>query len=151
MKFFVALVLAFLSASNISYAADFDENNPSTWNEGHKIAARFEYCLHVIEEICPKNLNKNVVGNPFADFDKKCPYFTDKLNLAAQLLDEGVSKEQAAQHTLLRIALGEDIARAKVMKKLDIPNTAYENCRNDVEKFLTDEYKPKFNLQSFGD
>lgn len=151
MKLFVVLFLALFSGSSFSYAADFDETDPSTWNESHKIAARFAYCHEVIIEICPFNVKKNAFGNVFAKPKHPCPFFTDKLNLAEKIFNEGTPKRQRHENDKLARTLRIDIQRAKVMKQLEIPLSAYDNCQNDVEEFLADKYKPMFDLKSFND
>jgi hypothetical protein len=147
VKFFVFLVLAFLSAFNICFAAEFDKYNQSTWNEGHQFAARFEYCTVVIESICPQNMGR--LGNPFAEKKHECPFFTDKLKLAKTLLLEQSSEKQRDEYTQIRLALAEEIRRARLMDQLEVPTTAYDNCQNEVGEFLKKYYKPLFNLETF--
>jgi len=91
------------------------------------------------------------MGNPFAEPKHPCPYFTDKLHLAEQILSEQLRGNEGYENLQIRNALLNDMRRAKTMKQLDIPLSAYDNCQNDVEQFLDDNYKPTFDLKTFGD
>ena len=150
MKLFVVLILAVFSGASFSYAADFDETDPSTWNESHKIAARFEYCGWVIEIICPQNMKGVAMRNPFAKPKHACPNFNSKYLLAKELFREN-NPTWTFEHSKITTLLRRDLERARTMGTLDIPLSAYDNCQNDVEEYLADKYKPTFDLKSFND
>lgn len=151
MKFFVVLALALHTFANVSFAADFDASDPSTWDESHKIAARFEYCTYAIRMICPQNIGKAIsMTNPFAAKKHECPNFTQKLILAEEVLIEN-TPTYFLEHSNIVALLRKDLENARRMRNLDIPLSAYDNCQNDVEQFLDDNYKPTFDLKTFGD
>ena len=151
MKFFVVLFITAIFSASFSSTAEFNKNDPTTWNENHKIAARFAYCGEVIREICPFNVKKGNIGNVLVRPKHPCPFFTDKLTLAEQLFSERLSEKQNSENLKLERTLKVDIQRARTMKQLDIPFTAYDNCQNDVEEFLKENYKPTFDLKTFND
>lgn len=148
MKYFVVLILTVISSSSISHAADFNAADPSTWNERHKIAARLEYCGWVMKIICPHNMG--IKTNPFEEKKHECPNFTPKYYLAESLIFDRASK-QLLENSKIVYLLRKDLEGAAKMGTLDIPLSAYDNCQNDVEEFLADNYKPTFDLKSFND
>ena len=151
MKFFVVLALALNTFASVSFAADFDASDPSTWDESHKIAARFEYCTWAIRHICPQNIGKSVgMDNPFAAKKHECPNFTKKLILAQEVFYEN-TPNYLFEHSNIVALLRKDLENAKKLGTLDIPLSAYDNCQNDVEQFLVDNYEPTFDLKTFGD